>query len=121
MLDPFTPLPFIFRPIDPEHLSEAISLVIMVIAFVNIPAFPSEHSMAVLLVELIFTFVHVTILCIVDFLPFAFTMLQAIFKLSNVGAAILPFILTDTIRLAKFILSCVGVTIGKNVCSLPML
>lgn len=60
-------------------------------------------------------------LVIEAFLPLALTMFESIFKLTDVDAAIFPFVLALTFWLAICVGARIAITICKNIRSLAML
>lgn len=124
MLDALAPLALVDTGISPPHLTVPIALILFVLAFVQVSTRPGEDTIALLLIHTIVSFVLVALLLTSTALttfPFAFSMLETILKLTNVERAILPGILTFTIWLTVFVLTCVDISISKYVCSLSML
>lgn len=79
MLNASDPFSFINRGISPNHLSIAISLIILILPCIHIPRSPCKHSMPTLLIVLIFSFIHITCL-FPSFPPFAFPVFKTCFE-----------------------------------------
>ena len=121
MLDAHAPLALIYRAVGPEHLSIPVTLIVLIVALIDVPALPREHSVAI--------FSIVTILAVVLIarsggirllLPFPLAMLEAFLEVTDIHAATLPLVLSVSVWLATFVRSCKGIPIGEYVSSLTV-
>jgi len=121
ILNSFLPLAFVAGAISPVHFTVAVALVILVAPLVDVAALPSELAHTRLLVVDVASFVHVAILCIESFTPFAFSVLEAFFELTDVDASVFPFVLTNSLRPSALVGACKNITVRKDIRSLSVL
>lgn len=121
MLDSVEPLSFVAGPIGPVHFSVAVPLVLLVAPTVNVARFPSKSAQTRLLVICVLALILVTVLGFLSLTPLAFAVLHTVSELPHIDRSVFPFVLTETLRFAINILSCVDVTVGEHVRSLSML
>jgi hypothetical protein len=66
------------------------------------------------------TFILVAILYVEFLAPSTLAVLHTILEIADVVTSIFPLVLSESVRLAKLILSRIHVTVGKNVSSLTV-
>ena len=101
--------------VGPDHLADALALVVDVRAYVTVATFPLEDSLALLLVVGVFAFIGVAALFGHFFLPLSMAVFKSTFELPRIRAAIDPLILTKTLRLARQVLPHINVAILEEV------
>jgi hypothetical protein len=121
MLNSSAPFSLIYASICPFHLSISISLVFFVLTFVGVSAGPNEHPISMLLVVKVISFILIAWLRSFCTLPASLSVLQTTQKFTNIERAIIPCVLSFPIRLTILVLSCIGILIFEDVCSLTML
>ncbi len=103
------------------HLSETLSLVVIIVTFVDVTALPLELAVTIFLISFIFafeliTYPHASNSCIVLLLtPFAFSMLHSVEEFSCIGVAVGPFVLAKAIRVPIAILPNILVAVSEEV------
>lgn len=120
VLDSFLPLTLVDTGISPLHLTIAISFIIFVLSFVDIPTGPSENTKSMLLVETVVPFVLIALWSFPT-LPSSLTMLQPILELSNVEGPILPGVLSFAFGLSILVLTGVNISVSKDIGALTVL
>ena len=116
-MNPFT---LVNRAVFPIHFSIAVSLVILVDTLVEVTAFPGELAHAIFLVIYVAALVHITMLVVASLLPLSIAVLEAVFELSNVDTAILPFVLALALGFAHHVRPREAVAIGEDIRSLAV-
>jgi hypothetical protein len=120
MLTAFFPLTFVDCAICPIHFAIPISLIVNVIAFVHITAFPGEDAVSVLFVHGILALIVVTIR-LVALTPLPFAMLEASLEITDIETSALPLVLAEALRLSITVLSLISVAISEEIRSMAML
>ena len=85
-----------------------------------VSTFPGKHTHSILLIIFVLSFIHVALLIVESLFPFTFAMLQTIFELTDIYAAIFPFVLALPIRFSSNIYACVAVPVGEYIRALSM-
>ena len=119
MLNTIHPITFIVTSIYPTHLSEPISHICLIVAFINVATCPSKYPISPLLVVSVITIIVVGVTH--PSLPKPMTIPQAIHKIAFKVTSIKPIILSIPGRLTINISSLVHITIRKSLYSLTML
>ena len=111
MLNASLPLTHVSRAIHPYHLSKPLPLVYFVFTFEYISCMPLEYPMSMFMIIEVFTFVLVAIRFIFVSTPLTLTVLLPTTELSFVYCAVLPQVLTITIKLSVLIPSDIHISI----------
>lgn len=115
------PLTFVHATISPQHLTVALSLVLLVISFIDVARCPGENAFAVLLVLLIFTLVCVAGLDVSGATPFTPTVFFAFEEVTCVDLTSGPNVLAFALGFTVEVIARVYIPICKGVCALAML
>ena len=98
-----------------------MALIAFVTPLIDVSTFPGELAKTTLLVKFILTFISVTVRSINFFTPTTLAVFHTVLEISNIIAAVLPFVLTESIWLSELVLASVNVPISKNVSTLAVL
>ena len=109
------PLALVAGTIFPEHLSVAVSLVVLVAALVEVATLPGEHAHAILLVVLVLALVHVAVLVVEPLFPLALSVLQTVLEFTDVDTPVFPLVLALAFWLALGVGACEAVAIGEDI------
>lgn len=120
VLDAFDPLSLVATAVCPVHFTVAVALILPVLPFIYVATCPLEDALALFPVILVVSLVAVAEWSL-SAAPLAFAFLHAAHEVSNVGRPVGPRVLPFTVRFTVEILSCVGVSIGEDVCARTML
>jgi len=120
MLYASLPLTVVHAAVCPNHLTLSMSLFVMILAPVNVPACPREDALALPLVFKVFSFVNIAFMG-GGASPLASPVFQATLEFTNVDLSLRPLILACTMGLAVIVLACVCITACKAVGSCPLL
>ena len=119
-LETLLPLAFVIRPIAPLHPALALAQVVAVVALVSVARLPAEGAVAVLLVVPKVTVVLIRVRSRV-LPPLSSTVFDSTGKVTNIGSAIFPLIVSKTMWLTSIVIARVGVPIREDVGSFAML
>ena len=114
MLHAFLPFSSVYGPVSPVHLSVASALVIVVVAFVGVPALPGEDTVPMLLVQLVPTLVLIAV-WLPTLAPLAFAMADSANKVAYIERPVLPLVLAESFRLPAAIRALIGVPVCEEV------
>ena len=115
MLNTLLPLTFVHGSIRPVHLTIPHTLVVDVLAIVDVATLPGESTISILFIELIISFISVALGVLSLLAPLTFAIFHSVFEFADVYAAVFPFVDTLAVWLALRIVARVHVAIGKDV------
>ena len=121
VLNTVAPLTLVAAAVLPVHFTVAVALIIFVATLVVVARFPSEETKSILFIVLVAALILIAGLRIESLLPLAAAMLQSVFELANVDAAVLPLVLALSFRLSIHVDAGEDVTVCEEIGALPVL